>query len=112
MLAMKEGKMKSTFAKVGAGFLLGATAIAGVATAANSDPVGVKACADKRTQALFLSPNGTCSSSRTLVTLGGSSIDVKTIAALVTPSVVSIEVTTPDGSGTGSGSIYQSNSTS
>jgi putative serine protease PepD len=108
---MKEGEMKSTFAKVGAGFLLGATAIAGVATAANSEPVGVKACADKRTQALYLSPSGTCSSARTLVVLGGSSIDVKTIAALVTPSVVSIKVTSVDGSGTGSGSIYQTSST-
>ncbi len=104
--------MRSTIAKIGVGFLLGATAVAGVATAASTDPVGVKACADKRTQALYLSTTGTCSSSRTLVTLGGSSIDVKSIAALVTPSVVSIKVTSTDGSGTGSGSIYQTSSAS
>lgn len=103
--------MKSSFAKVGVGFLLGATAIGGVATAAISEPVGVKACVDKKTQVMYLSTSGTCTASRTLVTLGGSSIDVKSIAALVTPSVVSIKVTSTAGSGTGSGSIYKSNST-
>ena len=36
----KKGKiMKSTIVKVGVGFLLGATAIGGVATAANSEPI-------------------------------------------------------------------------
>ncbi|MDP1851707.1 MAG: trypsin-like peptidase domain-containing protein [Candidatus Planktophila sp.] len=103
--------MKSSMAKLGVGFLLGATVVGGVATAATSEPLGTKACVDKRTQVLYLSSNGTCPASRTLVTLGGSTIDVKSIAALVTPSVVSIKVTSINGSGTGSGSIYQSNST-
>ena len=103
--------MKSSLAKVGVGFLLGATAIGGVATAAISEPVGVKACVDKKTQVMYLSTSGTCTASRKLVTLGGSSIDVKSIAALVTPSVVSIKVTSTTGSATGSGSIYKSNST-
>lgn len=103
--------MKSSLAKVGVGFLLGATVIGGVATAATTEPLGVKACVDKRTQVMYLSTTGTCSASRTLVTLGGSSIDVKSIAALVTPSVVSIKVTSTAGSGTGSGSIYKSNGT-
>ena len=109
----KKGKiMKSTIVKVGVGFLLGATAIGGVATAANSEPIGVKACVDKKTQVMYLAANDKCISSRTLVSLGASSIDVKSIAALVTPSVVSIKVTTPSGSGSGSGSIYKTNATS
>jgi len=109
----KKGKiMKSTIVKVGVGFLLGATAIGGVATAANSEPIGVKACVDKKTQVMYLAANDKCISSRTLVSLGASSIDVKSIAALVTPSVVSIKVTAPSGSGSGSGSIYKTSSTS
>jgi putative serine protease PepD len=109
----KKGKiMKSTIVKVGVGFLLGATAIGGVATAANSEPIGVKACVDKKTQVMYLATNDKCISSRTLVSLGASSIDVKSIAALVTPSVVSIKVTAPSGSGSGSGSIYKTSSTS
>ena len=109
----KKGKiMKSTIVKVGVGFLIGATAIGGVATAANSDPIGVKACVDKKTQVMYLAAYDTCISSRTLVSLGASSIDVKSIAALVTPSVVSIKVTAPSGSGSGSGSIYKTSATS
>jgi len=103
--------MRSSIAKVGVGFLLGATVIGGVASAATTEPLGVKACVDKRTQVMYLSTSGTCTASRTLVTLGGTSIDVKSIAALVTPSVVSIKVTSTAGSGTGSGSIYKSNGT-
>jgi S1-C subfamily serine protease len=41
----------------------------------------------------------------------GSGIDAKTVAAAVTPSVVSIAVTTRTGGGTGSGSIYKTSST-
>jgi S1-C subfamily serine protease len=109
----KKGKiMKSTIVKVGVGFLLGSTAIGGVATAANSEPIGVKACVDKKTQVMYLAANDKCISSRTLVSLGASSIDVKSIAALVTPSVVSIKVTAPSGSGSGSGSIYKTSATS
>jgi len=103
--------MKSSMAKVGVGFLLGATLVGGVATASITEPLGTKACVDKKTQVMYLSSNGTCTASRTLVTLGGSAIDVKAIAALVTPSVVSIKVTSTNGSGTGSGSIYKSSST-
>ena len=103
--------MKSTLIKVGTGFLIGATLVGGIATAANTEPLGVKACVDKKTQVMYLSSNGTCTASRTLVSLGGSAIDVKSIAALVTPSVVSIKVTSTAGSGTGSGSIYKSSST-
>ncbi|MDA2963137.1 MAG: trypsin-like peptidase domain-containing protein [Actinomycetota bacterium] len=104
--------MKSTVTKIGLGFILGATVVAGVASAAISEPVGLQACVDKRTQAIYLSSSGTCSSNRTLIRLGGSSIDVRSIAALVTPSVVSIKVNAAFGSGTGSGSIYKTNATS
>jgi putative serine protease PepD len=38
-------------------------------------------------------------------------MDAKTIASLVTPSVVSVKVTSTSGGGNGSGSIYKSNST-
>jgi putative serine protease PepD len=41
----------------------------------------------------------------------GTGIDAKSVAAAVTPSVVSISVTTRTGGGTGSGSIYKSSST-
>jgi putative serine protease PepD len=100
--------------KVAAGFIAGALLTGGIATAANTNSSTVQACVDTRTQAMYLAVNGTCSKSRTLVDLNtGSSngIDAKSVAAAVTPSVVSIEVTTRTGGGTGSGSIYSSNST-
>jgi len=99
--------------KVAAGFIAGALLTGGIATAANTNSSTVQACVDTRTQAMYLAVNGTCSKSRTLVDLNtGSSngIDAKSVAAAITPSVVSIEVTTRTGGGTGSGSIYSSNS--
>ena len=48
-LTKKEAGMKSSSTKVLAGFLLGATVAGGVATAATSEPLGVKVCVDKRT---------------------------------------------------------------
>ena len=94
--------------KVIAAFLLGAGIVGGVATAATTQPLGVKVCVDKKTQAIFLAGSSGCSSARTPLTLGAPTIDVKSIAALVTPSVVSIKVTSTLGSGTGSGSVYKS----
>jgi S1-C subfamily serine protease len=96
--------------KVIAAFLLGAGIVGGVATAATTQPLGVKVCVDKKTQAIFLAGSSGCSTSRTPLTLGAPTIDVKSIAALVTPSVVSIKVTSSLGSGTGSGSVYKSDS--
>jgi len=94
-------------------FVAGVVLAGSVATAAITPTAGtLKACADNRTQALFLSSNGTCSSSRTLVEIGGNGMNTKTISSLVTPSVVSISATTSSGEGTGSGSIYKSNSSS
>jgi putative serine protease PepD len=99
--------------KVVTAFVIGAAVAGTIATAATSPTSGsVKACADNRTQALYLSSTGTCSSSRTLVELGGTGMNTKAIASLVTPSVVSISVTTATGGGTGSGSIYKSSATS
>jgi S1-C subfamily serine protease len=109
MVSMKKMRFKSP-AKVISAFLAGAIIAGGVATAATTGPTSViTACADKRTGALFLSSTGTCSTNRTLVQIGSNGMNTKAISALVTPTVVSISVTSPDGSGTGSGSIYKSN---
>jgi len=99
--------------KVVAAFILGAALAGSIATAATTQSNGsIKACADNRTQALFLSNTGSCASSRTLVEIGGAAMNTKAIASLVTPSVVSISVTSTSGGGTGSGSVYKSNATS
>jgi len=99
--------------KVIGAFVAGVVLTGTIATAAITPTTGtLKACADNRTQTLFLSTNGSCSSSRTLVEIGGNGMNTKTIASLVTPSVVSISATTSSGGGTGSGSIYKSSSTS
>jgi S1-C subfamily serine protease len=99
-------------AKVLAAFIAGAAIAGSIATAATTSTGVVKACADNRTNVLYLSPTGTCSSSRTLVEIGGSDLNAKSIASLVTPSVVSISVTAPSGSGTGSGSVYKTSASS
>ena len=109
MVSMKKMKFKSP-AKIISAFLAGAIIAGGVATAATTAPSSViTACADKRTGALFLSSTGTCSTNRTLVEIGSNGMNTKAISALVTPTVVSISVTSAEGSGTGSGSIYKSN---
>ena len=107
-------KMKfSVRSKVAAAFIAGAVAAGSIATAAITQPTGgVKACADNRTGALFLSSTGTCSTGRTLIEIGGNAMNTKAISSLVTPSVVSIAVTTSSGGGSGSGSVYRSNSSS
>lgn len=98
-------------AKLLATFLAGAAIAGTVATAATTSNSGaIYACADNRTQALYLSKTASCSSTRTLVEIGGSTLNAKSIAALVTPSVVSIAVSTSTGGSSGSGSIYRSNS--
>lgn len=98
--------------KVISGFILGAVVggavIGGIATANTTQQLGVKVCVDKKSRGIFLAPSSGCSSSRTALTLGAPTIDVKSIAAVVAPSVVSIKVTSVLGSGTGSGSIYKS----
>ena len=97
--------------KVLAGFIAGVLITGGIATAATSNSGSIQACVDNRTQVMYLAANGICSKNRTLVDLSsGTGIDAKSIAAVVTPSVVSIAVTTRTGGGTGSGSIYKTSS--
>jgi putative serine protease PepD len=91
---------------------LGASVAGGIATAATSEPLGVKVCVDKRTQAIYLAGSNGCSTTRTAITLGAPTIDVKSIASLVTPSVVSIKVVAAAGSGSGSGWVYKTDRTS
>jgi len=110
---MKGIKMKfQGTQKVAAGFIAGALITGGIATAATSNSGTVQACVDTRTKVMYLAVNDTCSKNRTLVNLSSATgIDAKSVAAAVTPSVVSIAVTTRTGGGTGSGSIYKTSST-
>ena len=95
--------------KFAATFLAGAIIAGGIGAVASTPTTSsISACADKRTGALFLSATGTCPTNRTLIQIGGSAMDAKAIASLVTPTVVSISVSASAGSGTGSGSIYKS----
>jgi putative serine protease PepD len=103
--------MKSSIAKVFIGFVIGATTVGGFAVATTTSVPVVKACVDNKTNALFASANGSCAKGRTAIDIGATGANVKSIAQLVSPSVVSLEVSGFTGSGTGSGSIYRSNST-
>lgn len=104
-------RFSSTASKVAIGFILGATTIGGIATAAGtfSTNSGI-ACADNRSGALYLSATGSCASNRTAVALGSPAGSLKSVVAKVSPSVVTVNVTTPSGGDTGSGSIIQSTS--
>jgi putative serine protease PepD len=111
MMGMRNKRVPGSFVVVA--FIVGAVISGSIASVANTQPASVvKACADNRTQALFISSNGTCPSTRTLVEIGGNAMNTKAISSLVTPSVVSISVSAPAGSGTGSGSIYRTSSSS
>ena len=105
----------STPSKVIAGFVLGITAAGGIATAAGVFSTSVtNACVDKKTQVIYAAVNNTCPSNRTGVTLGSPSSAAGSINSIVTkisPSVVTINVTTPNGGGTGSGSVFKTTST-
>jgi putative serine protease PepD len=99
--------------KVTAAFIFGAVIAGSVATASNTSPVSsVVVCADNRTQFLTLAKAGACPVNKTAIEIGSNSINAKSISALVTPSVVSILVRSTAGNGSGSGSIYRTNSTS
>jgi len=101
--------------KVIAGFLLGITTAGGIATAAGVFSTSVvNACVDKKTQVIYAAVNNTCPTNRTGVTLGSPSPAVgslNSIVSKVSPSVVTINVTTPTGGGTGSGSVFKTTST-
>ena len=102
--------MKSSIVKVLIGFVIGATTVGGFAVATTTSVPVVKACVDNKTNALFASANGTCAKGRSAIDIGATGANVKSIAQLVSPSVVSLEVSGISGSGTGSGSIYKSTS--
>ena len=102
--------MKSTTIKVLIGFLIGAVSVGGFAVANTPSVPVVKACVDNKTKALFVSSNGSCAKGRTAIDIGATGANVKSIAQLVSPSVVSIEVNSASGGGTGSGSIIRTTS--
>ena len=99
--------MKSTFAKVAIGFVIGATTVGGIATAnINWGSSVTTACVDKKTGALFAS-TGTCAKSRTPVSLGGTPGSINGVVSQVSPAVVTVRITSANGGGTGSGSIFK-----
>jgi len=102
--------MKSGFNKLIIGFVIGSLSVGGFAVANNSSVPVVKACIDNKTKALFASTNGSCPKGRSAIDIGATGANVKSIAQLVSASVVSIKVSTTLGSGSGSGSIYKSTS--
>jgi S1-C subfamily serine protease len=109
-----------TTAKIALGFALGSIAIGGVATAAGVLGTNVvKACVDNKTNAIYASPTGTCIGTRTLVNLGAPTatnsalVSLSSIVSKVSPSVVTINVSTSNGGGdTGSGAIIKTSATS
>ena len=101
-------KTISTFTKVMTGFVTGAVVAGGVAVAVTPNTPPTKVCVDNRTKQIFATTDGSCTRTRTLMEIVGSTLDVQTIASAVSPSVVSIAVNGFTGSGTGSGVIYRS----
>jgi putative serine protease PepD len=102
--------VKSSILKVLIGFVIGVTAVGGFAIAANTNVPIVKACVDNKSKALYLSTNGNCPKGKSAVDIGATGANIKSIAQLVSPAVVSIKVSSVSGSGSGSGSIYKSSS--
>ncbi|MFN9980126.1 MAG: peptidase S1, partial [bacterium] len=102
--------MRSSIYKVLTGFVIGAVTVGGFAVANTSNVPVVKACIDNKTKALYASNNGSCAKGRSDIDIGATGANVKSIAQIISPSVVSIEITSVAGNGTGSGSIYKSNS--
>ena len=107
--------MSRTTSKVLAGFLIGVTAVGGVATAAGIfSTTVVNACVDKRTQVIYAAADNKCPTTRTAVTLGNAGSGAGSISSIVKkvfPTVVTINVTTANGGGTGSGSIFKTSAT-
>ena len=102
----------STAGKITAAFLAGSVMTGGIAVATSSNTPITRVCVANSTKAIYFTEDGKCSRNRTLMPIGsavastGSS--VATIAAEVSPKVVSISVEAGSGSGTGSGAIIRS----
>lgn len=103
----------STTGKVVAAFLAGSVMTGGVAVATSLNQPISQVCVANSTKAIYFTADGKCSKNRTLMSIGtaGATTEnsVATIAAEVSPKVVSISVTSPQGDGTGSGAIIRSN---
>ncbi len=112
-------KISSTAGKVFVGVIIGATAAGGFAAAAGTFNGSTSViCADNRSNALYAaSSSGICAANRTAIPLTQLSqntastlpvTSIKSIVQKVSPSVVTVDVTTSTGGDTGSGSIIQS----
>jgi S1-C subfamily serine protease len=112
-------KISSTAGKVFVGVIIGATAAGGFAAAAGTFNGSTSViCADNRSNALYAaSSGGICAANRTAIPLTQLSqntastlpvTSIKSIVQKVSPSVVTVDVTTSTGGDTGSGSIIQS----
>ena len=109
--------MSRTSTKVLAGFLLGITSAGGIATANGVfSTTVVNACVAKKSKIIYAAIDNSCPKNRTPVTLGSAGSVAGSISSIVTrvfPTVVTVNVSTPNGGGTGSGAIFKSsNSTS
>ncbi len=104
--------IRTTTAKVTIGFVLGAGAVGGVATASGTFSNSVaSACVDSKTNAIYANPTGSCPKGRSSITLGSPAGSIAGVVQKVSPSVVTVNVTSSLGSGTGSGVIYQTSAT-
>lgn len=99
--------------KIAVAFLAGSVMTGGVAVATSSNTPITQVCVANNTKAIYFTADGTCSRNRTLMpigsAIGSAGGSVATIAAEVSPKVVSISVTATAGNGTGSGAIIRSN---
>lgn len=103
----------SSTGKIVAAFIAGSVMTGGLAVATSSTAPITRVCVANNTKAIYFTADGTCSRNRTLMPIGsaisGAGSSVATIAAEVSPKVVSISVRSSAGNGTGSGAIIRSN---
>ena len=114
--------------KVIVAFVAGVAVAGGGAYAVTSTAPKISACVDNRTKAMYLTDKTKCPVGRTLVSWNvagpqgpagedgitkdnSGNLSIKDIAKKVLPTVVSISVNSTSSSGTGSGSIVQSDAT-
>lgn len=105
----------SSKGKLTAAFLAGAIMTGGIAVATTTNNPITQVCVANNSKAIYYTADGSCGRNRTLMEIGapatGLAGSVATIAAEVSPKVVSIAVSAASGSGTGSGAIIRSNAT-